>query len=578
MLPDSGDIFREYPLRNKIEHQALRAKSDETSLKNYGLKPDPPFTNIFNYCDIHSLIAPDLLHQVSKMLYDDLYKWITAYLSLTHNQSKARITAEIDARFSRLPPYPGLKHFSKGISCTERWTGNEYKAMARVILPVIEDLLCPKMVALVRAYLHIIQLSHYSSHTSVTVEYLRRAVNEYTNLRSGTDGPLVELGILAKGYFTPKQHSIQHYHHWISWKGPLPYCSTDRTEGLHKLHKADYRKSNKTASWDEFVLRHEGRRVAVEWFESTLASESVVHPPGTRKKVLIDQPLTNSCGSDREDDSDDNDVGEPDDLMETINSNIYNAGDRSPGTQIRLGGTRWKYSRDINHIEKELQLPNLTVETRKCLRWIRTNRPSCYKLDEWEGDEVIQIVGYTIARMQYPAVHDTTETISEIIRSTHSHRYHQNRGWDAPRFDTVLIRWEKAEGRNTMNNRRVGRIHLIFSVVCSLSGNKVGMAYVEWFKVTSGKWDHRTEMFKVTRSVPPNYMVIDIGSIERGCQLVPCFDGFETQMAGKPKFIPSLDKYQHFWINNWIDRHMYNTIYADVEMWKISKRLFEKLE
>src|SRR2546423_182864 len=84
------------------------------------------------------------------------------------------------ARFRRLPPYPGLKLFAKGISCTERWTGNEYKAMARVLLPVVQDLLSAEMVKLLQAYLDIIQLTHYTSHTEQTVEYLRRAVDEYT--------------------------------------------------------------------------------------------------------------------------------------------------------------------------------------------------------------------------------------------------------------------------------------------------------------------------------------------------------------------------------------------------------------
>src|SRR5947207_12479260 len=140
--------------------------------------------DVFEFSDIHGMIAPDLLHQVSKMLYDNLYSWITDYLVRSHNVGKALIEREIDARFSRLPPYPGLKLFAKGISCTERWTGNEYKAMARVLLPVVQDLLSAEMVKLLRAYLDIIQLTHYTSHTEQTVEYLRRAVDEYTKLRS----------------------------------------------------------------------------------------------------------------------------------------------------------------------------------------------------------------------------------------------------------------------------------------------------------------------------------------------------------------------------------------------------------
>lgn len=218
------------------------------------------------------------------------------------------------------------------------------------------------------------------------------------------------------------------------------------------------------------------------------------------------------------------------------------------------------------YIEDKLNLKDLEMETKKCLRWIRSNRPSGHRLEQWEEDEVIEIEGYTMARLQYPAIHDTTKVISEVIRSTESYQYHKNRDRTAPRHDSVLIRWEKEEGENTMSNRRVGRVFLLFSVKCNVTGNKIGMAYVEWLKVPTRTWDKTTEMFKVKRS--QNYMVIDIGAIERGCHLVPCFDGFETTMAGIPNFNPSLDIYTHFWINNWIDEHMYQTIYADADKWK----------
>ena len=78
--------------------------------------------------------------------------------------------------------------------------------MAKILLPVIEDLLCDKMVALLRAYLDVIQLAYYTSHTEDTVEYLRRAVNEYTRLRDDPEGPLVQLEIRPEGWYSPKQH------------------------------------------------------------------------------------------------------------------------------------------------------------------------------------------------------------------------------------------------------------------------------------------------------------------------------------------------------------------------------------
>jgi len=68
--------------------------------------------------------------------------------------------------------------------------------MARVLLPLIQDLLDEEMAALVRAYLDIWRIVHFTNRSEETVEYLRRAVHEYTLLRVNPEGPLVKLGIL----------------------------------------------------------------------------------------------------------------------------------------------------------------------------------------------------------------------------------------------------------------------------------------------------------------------------------------------------------------------------------------------
>jgi hypothetical protein len=549
----SGDVFQQYPPRNEIENQMLRAKAqngDVEALNTGGLKPDSPFTDIFQLSDIHGMIAPDLLHQASKMLFDNLYSWIKNYLVIAHSQSKTSIVNEIDARFSQLPPYPGLKTFANGISRTERWTGNEYKAMAKVLLPTIQDILSDDMVKLVREYLDIIQIGHYISHTDKTVEYLRRSVDEYTKLRSGADGPLVELGLLPVGWFTPKQHSLQHYADWIPHMGPLPFCSTDRSEALHKMHKADYRKSNKNPlSYHRFILMNESRRLAFEWYESTLPAKEVY--TGNR----VDSRSADDLVIDRVNDEPKHSSPIGQDLVE------------SSAIGIQLGGVRWTGSKKIDFMEEDLKLKDLTNETKKCLRWIRSdgNQTSRRRLEGWQTEEVIQISGHTLAKVQYSAVHDTTQIITEIIRSTESWQFGKNRNRTTPRYDTVLVRWTQEEGANTMSNRRIGRVLLFFSTVCNVTGRKIEMAYVEWLKVVNNTWDKKTEMFKVRRS--GEYAVIGIESVERGVHLVPVFKGFATPMA-QVGSQPSLEVYQDFWINNWIDGHIYNTIYAQNEKFK----------
>ena len=118
-----------------------------------------------------------------------------------------------------------------------------------------------------------------------------------------------------------------------------------------------------------------------------------------------------------------------------------------------------------------------------------------------------------------------------------------------------------------MSNRRIGRILLLFSTTYKLSLNEekpVELAYVEWFRLVNNGWDNKTEMFKVKKA--ESFGVIDIRSIERGMHQVPCFKGFNIQKNGQD-VPPSLDEYKEFWINNWISREIYNTIYGNPEKW-----------
>ena len=88
-----------YPLRTVVDSQELRAKyvDDDDRLKQYGLKPNIPFTDPFQFSDIYSMIAPDLLHQVSKMFYDDIFSnWIMKYLEKSQPVSKKVLMRELN--------------------------------------------------------------------------------------------------------------------------------------------------------------------------------------------------------------------------------------------------------------------------------------------------------------------------------------------------------------------------------------------------------------------------------------------------------------------------------------------------
>ena len=545
--PDSGNECITYERRTEEEGLRLRERYDAKELNRYGLKPESPFTLLHEYSDIHDILAPDLLHQASKMFYDNVYCWIMKILALHHSSmSYSKLEGEIDARFSQLPPYPGLRHFRAGLTPTQRWTGNEYKAMAKVFLGLIRDLLPRSVIQLVRSYLDIIRLAHYVSHSETTRIYLINAVNEYISLRNDPQGPLVRYSIIPERWYSAKQHYFQHYGEWIKEKGPLPFCSTDRTEALHKLHKEDYKRSNKGAHFHEFLLRNETRKFAVTWYESLLSAKYNFETPRSSVPNDVEAP-------------DPSDVEDPDTSGSFLLENSE--------SMVRFGGERWKGERTIEYAGVLCGHPDdLVRETKLALRWIRKNRQpqsSRLRLDDWEENEMIVIRGYTQLSVLYPTVHDPRKRISEIIRSTEKHYYGKDREWQKSRYDTVLIRYESTEGVHSMSNRRVARILLLFSFECPITEETLKFAFVQLLALVGGSWDPESEMFKVRKD---KYAVIEVGTIERGVHLIPCFKGFDTKMASRTSE-PSLDIYTEFWMNNYSDEHMYNTIYANSQRW-----------
>jgi hypothetical protein len=134
---------RNYPLRTSDEAASLRARfGDEKALGDYGYRHIIPFTENClktSGCSIHDAVAPDLLHQVSKNFYDQIFKkWLAGVKA--EGATDEALKAELDSRFQHTPSYPRLKWFGRGIMHIPRWTGAEYKTMMRVFLGIARGL------------------------------------------------------------------------------------------------------------------------------------------------------------------------------------------------------------------------------------------------------------------------------------------------------------------------------------------------------------------------------------------------------------------------------------------------------
>jgi hypothetical protein len=80
-------------------------------------------------CDVYRLWQPDELHQLLLGLVKDLLHWLLKYL-------KARnVKDQFDNRFTSVPRYPGLQHFSKQFDSLKNgtWQGKEIRGMIRTL-------------------------------------------------------------------------------------------------------------------------------------------------------------------------------------------------------------------------------------------------------------------------------------------------------------------------------------------------------------------------------------------------------------------------------------------------------------
>ncbi|KAG1738865.1 uncharacterized protein EDB91DRAFT_1237652 [Suillus paluster] len=189
----------------------------------YGIVGDVvPFTNDFAHADIHKLLSPDLLHQITKGTFKDhLIDWVGEYLEHMHGFSQ--------------------------------WTGDDSKALMKVYLPAIRGHVPQDIIRAFSAFLDFCYIFRCEALTEDDLVQLQDALDCFHQYHEVFKTTGVRLT-----FSLPRQHSLQHYAQMIRlFRAPNGLCSLI-TESKHiKAVKEPWRCSSRYKALGQMLLTNQ---------------------------------------------------------------------------------------------------------------------------------------------------------------------------------------------------------------------------------------------------------------------------------------------------------------------------------
>ncbi|KAG8720797.1 hypothetical protein FRC08_018133 [Ceratobasidium sp. 394] len=228
------------PLREREETlnaiRAYFAYRDVGELRQLNLRPVWPWWGDLPHVNLASCFTPDLLHQLYQGVFKShLVRWLKHLVGVD----------KIDERFAAMPQAEGMRHFVKGITSVQQWTGRESKEMVSQILPIVIGELTPEESRLVRSVIDFVFRAHASSMTDRDIEELERDLAVFHEFKQL---------LVVKGFYQsekrfnriPKIHMLSHYARSIRELGTPDGYNTEVPERLHiQYAKIPWRASSK---------------------------------------------------------------------------------------------------------------------------------------------------------------------------------------------------------------------------------------------------------------------------------------------------------------------------------------------
>ena len=203
---EQENLLKEWKYRNYEYTQAklIRQTSDpKRGDKDMAIHAVRNWAWNHKYCNIHTSMDVDIVHQLFKEIVMRLITWCAALIEdviSIEDKSEGRkkrkkgektiaesaASIQLDERFRRVPGFTDLKRF-KSFSKVKQWSGNEQKAMIRQFVPVITPLLIGKRDAAIhcgRAIMDFVMLAMYESHDENTLSYMQHALYRINSLKT----------------------------------------------------------------------------------------------------------------------------------------------------------------------------------------------------------------------------------------------------------------------------------------------------------------------------------------------------------------------------------------------------------